>query len=109
MRYAVIKNGRVDNIIVADADHAASIGAIDATGAQIGNAWDGVAFSKHPDQIKAETNAGLLAEIVAAEHPAGFTRRQREFLIANSAPGPLKTALGAIEDLIAAKRAALIW
>ena len=55
----------------------------------------------------AATNAGLLADILAAETPTGFTRRQREFLIANSAPGPLKTALTTIDDLIAAKRAAL--
>lgn len=52
-------------------------------------------------------NAVLLAAIAAAEEPTGFTRRQREFLIANSAAGPLKTALTAIDDLIAAKRAAL--
>ena len=55
----------------------------------------------------AATNAGLLANILAVEEPTGFTRKQREFLIANSAAGPLKAALTAIDDLIAAKRGEL--
>ena len=52
-------------------------------------------------------NKPILAKIQAEESVSGFTRRQREFLIANSDAGSLKTALGAIDAAIAAKRAAL--
>ena len=52
-------------------------------------------------------NKPILAEIQAEESVSGFTRRQREFLIANSDAGPLKTAMSAIDAAIAAKRAAL--
>lgn len=44
-RFAIIDAGRVTNIIEADAEFAASIGAIDATGAAIGDLWDGEAFT----------------------------------------------------------------
>ena len=47
-RFAIIDAGRVTNIIEADADFASSIGAIDATGAAIGDLWDGETFSKPP-------------------------------------------------------------
>lgn len=52
-------------------------------------------------------NKPILAEIQAEESASGFTRRQREFLIANSDAGSLKTALGAIDAAIAAKRTTL--
>ena len=47
-RFAIIDAGRVTNIIEADADFAASIGAVDATGASIGDLWDGKTFIKPP-------------------------------------------------------------
>lgn len=47
-RFAIIDAGRVTNIIEADADFAATIGAIDATGAAIGDSWDGAQFHKPP-------------------------------------------------------------
>lgn len=52
-------------------------------------------------------NKPILSEIQAEESASGFTRRQREFLIANSDAGSLKTALSRIDAAIAAKRAAL--
>ena len=55
-----------------------------------------------------ETHNSLLrAGIEAIEGPTGFTRRQREFLIANSPSDPLKVALTTIDDVIASKRAAI--
>jgi len=48
-RFATIDAGRVTNVIEADAEFAASIGAIDATGASIGDLWSGTAFSRPPD------------------------------------------------------------
>ena len=44
-RFAIIDAGRVTNIIEADAEFAASIGAIDATDAAIGDLWDGQDFT----------------------------------------------------------------
>jgi hypothetical protein len=44
-RFAIIDAGRVTNIIESDAEFAASIGAIDATGAIIGWLWDGETFT----------------------------------------------------------------
>lgn len=52
-------------------------------------------------------NKPLLADIEAAESATGFTRKQREYLIANSPAGPLKVALGAVDAAIVAKRAGL--
>lgn len=45
-RFATIDAGRVTNIIEAEAAFAASIGAIDAAGAAIGDLWNGSTFSK---------------------------------------------------------------
>ena len=47
-RFAIIDAGRVTNIIEADADFAATLGAIDATGAAIGDLWDGETFNPPP-------------------------------------------------------------
>lgn len=47
-RFAIIDAGRVTNIIESDAAFAASIGAIDATGASMGDLWDGQAFTRPP-------------------------------------------------------------
>lgn len=47
-RFAIIDAGRVTNIIEADADFAATLGAIDATGAAIGDLWDGETFTTLP-------------------------------------------------------------
>lgn len=49
-RFARIDAGRVTNIIEADAEFAASISAIDATGANIGDLWDGETFTTPPAQ-----------------------------------------------------------
>ncbi len=45
MQYAIIKNGIVENVILADAEFAASIGAIEAQNASIGWSWDGAQFT----------------------------------------------------------------
>jgi hypothetical protein len=47
-RFAIIDTGRVTNIIEADAGFAATLGAIDATGAGIGDLWDGETFTAPP-------------------------------------------------------------
>lgn len=52
MRYAIVENGVVTNVIVADEEHAPS-GAIedDHDEAQIGGSWDGEAFSPAPPPV----------------------------------------------------------
>lgn len=77
--FAIVEGGVVVNVIEADAEYAASIGAIDAAGGGIGWAWDGEAFtapepapapvpaSVSPRQIRqALTAAGLRASVEAA-------------------------------------------
>lgn len=67
MKFALIESGRVTNIIEADAQYAAAVGAIDATGAAIGDTWDGVVFTSPPvapptrDQLKAARTAAVVA------------------------------------------------
>jgi hypothetical protein len=51
-RFATIDAGRVTNIIESDSDFAASIGAIDASGAAIGDSWDGETFTAPPTPPK---------------------------------------------------------
>lgn len=52
-------------------------------------------------------NKPLLADIQAAEAETGFTRKQREYMLAYLTDTSLKGRLQAVEDTIAAKRAAL--
>lgn len=52
-------------------------------------------------------NKPLLADILAAEEATGFTRRQREYLLAHLADASLKGRLQMVETVIAAKRAEL--
>lgn len=63
-RYAVIENARVANLILADAEFAASIGAIPAASAAIGDVWDGRAFHS-PPPVPVDPQQ-LQADIVAA-------------------------------------------
>lgn len=55
----------------------------------------------------ADHNRPLFADIVALEAPSGFTRRQREWLLAKSGDVPLKDSLAVIDVAIAGKRALL--
>ena len=64
-RFALIDAGRVTNIIEADADFAVTIGAIDATGAGIGDLWDGTAYSKPPGPSAADLKPSALVQIDA--------------------------------------------
>jgi hypothetical protein len=64
MKFAVIENGTVINIAVADSEFASQQGWVDATGAEIGFLWDGQSFSPPPPPIK--TSAEIQDEIVAA-------------------------------------------
>jgi hypothetical protein len=48
MKYAVIENGIVKNIAVADEQTAIDNGWIDATGARMGDTWDGQDFTSPP-------------------------------------------------------------
>lgn len=65
MAYAIITNGIVTNMIEADADYAAGIGAVSADGAGIGYIYDGEAFTA-PEPDLAQIAARTQAEIVAA-------------------------------------------
>lgn len=55
----------------------------------------------------ADHNKPLLAEIVAAESETGFTRKQREYMLAHLTDTSLKGRLQTVESAIAAKRAEL--
>ena len=63
-RFAIIDAGRVTNIIEADADFAATLGAIDATSGAIGDLWDGETFTAPPAPVKSQEE--LQSEIVVA-------------------------------------------
>ena len=52
-------------------------------------------------------NKPLLADIQAAESETGFTRKQREYLLAHLTDTSLKGQLQMVETAIAAKRAGL--
>lgn len=52
-------------------------------------------------------NKPLLADIQAAESETGFTRKQREYMLAHLTDAPLKANLQTVESAIAAKRAEL--
>lgn len=52
-------------------------------------------------------NKPLLADILAAESETGFSRKQREYLLAHLTDASLKTRLQTVETVIAAKRAGL--
>lgn len=71
MAYAIITNGIITNMIEADADYAASIGAVEADGAGIGYSYDGEVFTApEPDlaQIAAQTRAAAkIARALAVE------------------------------------------
>lgn len=53
-------------------------------------------------------NKPLLADILAAESETGFSRKQREYLLAHLTDASLKARLQTVETVIAAKRAGLI-
>jgi hypothetical protein len=67
MAYAIITNGIVTNMIEADADYAASIGAVEADGAGIGYSYDGEAFTApEPDLAQIAAQARATAKIARA-------------------------------------------
>lgn len=67
MAYAIITNGIVTNMIEADADYAASIGAVEADGAGIGYSYDGEAFTApEPDLAQIAAQARAAAKIARA-------------------------------------------
>lgn len=51
MRYAVIQDGVATNIVIASAEFAQARGWVLADGAQIGDLWDGEAFTTPPPPI----------------------------------------------------------
>jgi hypothetical protein len=70
MKYAIIENGVVTNVVVAEADYAAEQGWIDAGIAGIGWKYDGTAFTApdpvpEPEPAPAPTKEQLMAELAA--------------------------------------------
>lgn len=65
MKYAIITDGTVSNIIEASADIAASMGAIDATGGGLGDLWDGSVFTTPPIKQKdpSEIQSGIVQAV----------------------------------------------
>ena len=59
VNYAIVKDGKVTNIVVADADTATANGWIDATGGAIGDDWDDGVFTKpaRPAPTSTDVNA----------------------------------------------------
>lgn len=51
--YAILSDGKVANIVVAEAAIALENGWIDATGARIGDTWDGTSFVSPPVDLDA--------------------------------------------------------
>ena len=67
MAYAIITNGIITNMIEADADYAASIGAVAADGAGIGYSYDGEVFTApEPDLAQIAAQARAAAKIARA-------------------------------------------
>lgn len=67
MAYAIITNGIVTNMIEADADYAAGIGAVSADGAGIGYIYDGEAFTApEPDLAQIAAQARAAAKVARA-------------------------------------------
>jgi hypothetical protein len=54
MKYAIIENGVVVNIAIAEAEFAAEQGWVDATGADIGYSYDGSTFTAPARDVEAE-------------------------------------------------------
>jgi len=83
-RYALIQAGKVINIIEADADTAAALGAVAAPTTSIGDLWDGSAF----------TPAALVVPV-----PAVVTRRQaKQALLLTGKLALVQPAIDAIAD-----------
>ena len=84
-RFAIIDAGRVTNIVEADAAFAASIGAIDATGAKVGDLWDGTQYTTPPPP--------------PAPVPAEITMRQaRLALLGAGKLAAVDTAINAMDE-----------
>ena len=67
MAYAIITNGIVTNMIEADADYAATIGAVAADGAGIGYSYDGEVFTApEPDLAQIAAQARATAKVARA-------------------------------------------
>lgn len=70
MKYAIIKNGKVDNVIEADQAFADSVGAIAAGTGAIGDLWNGTVFSKPPQDLDAKklaANALIIEQLAATD------------------------------------------
>ena len=84
-RFAIIDAGRVTNIVEADASFAASIGAINATGAKVGDLWDGTQYTTPPPP--------------PAPVPAEITMRQaRLALLGAGKLAAVDTAINAMDE-----------
>lgn len=94
-RYAIIANGKVEQCIDTDAETAARIGAVLAPGANVG--WD-------------YADGAFTASEPPTPVPASVTMRQgRDALILAGLDEAVDTAIDAIPDLIARKRARNAW
>lgn len=60
VNYAIIEGGKVTNIVVADQTLATENGWIDATGARIGDTWNGASFVPPPGPSVAQLRALIL-------------------------------------------------
>lgn len=64
-RYAVISEGKVANIIIADPEHAARIGAVPAGAAEIDDDFDGATFTRPVKPRRVPREVPMLAALLA--------------------------------------------
>lgn len=83
MRYAIIKDGKIANIILADPDYAARRGAIPADGFAIGWVWNGSEYAPPEpipptiDEIKAALDAAIERHLDQGAQALGYKDVER--------------------------------
>jgi len=90
-RYAVISAGVVVNVIEADAAFAALVGAVAGGGAEIGDAWDGHAFTRPAPPPAPVPRSVSMAQARIALSRAGISETTVDAVIAAMPAGQTKT------------------
>jgi hypothetical protein len=109
MKYAVIENDTVKNIVVADEQTATDNGWINATGAKIGDAWDGQAFtSPAPPDLYPDTQSARAAMLGFIERLTDQVTSQYPKAEVSAWPSKAEAARAVIADTARADQVALI-
>jgi hypothetical protein len=109
MKYAVIENDTVKNIVVADEQTATSNGWINATGAKIGDTWDGQNFtSPTPPDLYPDTQSARAAMLGFIERLTDQVTSQYPKAEVSAWPSKAEAARAVIADTARADQVALI-